>query len=277
MKKSNWKIGLTISVAFMMAFYFSNQTDTTLSKIEDDFSVYAIQTSASNVYFIETGGKKILIDVGDKSKRKSIEKELDKIGVSISEIDFAIATHGHGDHVSNGKYFQETYDLEIWGGAGDELLFKEGKRDDLCPTGLFAKIYKRFSSGKYPAFTPNKLVGEVIDLQQFGINGQVMPLPGHTEGSLIIQIENKLFVGDLIRGGLFKKSKPTLHYYICDVDENTQHIKMLLDKFDQCDEWFLGHYGSLKRADLVKYVAKQTTSKSAFNEDIPNKLATFLP
>ena len=242
MKNTIWKISLGLAVVLMISFYTYENTTTTLSSaINENFAVHTIKTSASNVYLVQTGDKKILIDVGDKSKRKSIEKALDEMGVPLSDIEFVIVTHGHGDHVSNGKHFQETYNLEIWGGAGDESLFKQGERDELCPTSLIARFFKLISSGKYPGFTPNKLISEVVDLNQFGINGMIMPLPGHTQGSLIIQIENKLFVGDLIRGGIFKKNKPTLHFYICDVEENTQHIKMLLEKFEQCDEWFLGH------------------------------------
>ena len=273
----NWKTGLSISFLLLGVLYWNNLISTSYTTSTDDFSIYTIKTSVSNVHLVQVSGKKILIDVGDKSKRKSIEKELAKIGYSISDIDFAVATHGHGDHVSNGKYFQENYNLEIWGGAGDEALFTNGRRDDLCPTGFLARIFKWVSSGKYQGFTPNKLVNEPIDLQPLGINGMVMPLPGHTEGSLIIQIENKLFVGDLIRGGFFKNSKPTLHYFICDIEQNNEHIEMLLKKFDQCDEWFLGHYGSLKRADLEKYVAKKAKNKTAFVDNYKYNFATFLP
>lgn len=53
--------------------------------------------STGNCTYIETGDHKILIDAG--ISKKSIDIELEKIGVSFSEIDTLLITHEHEDHI----------------------------------------------------------------------------------------------------------------------------------------------------------------------------------
>lgn len=53
--------------------------------------------STGNCAYVETGDHKILIDAG--ISKKMIDFELDKIGVSFSDIDTLLITHEHEDHI----------------------------------------------------------------------------------------------------------------------------------------------------------------------------------
>ena len=55
--------------------------------------------STGNCTYVETFDHKILIDAG--ISRKTIENELNNIGVSFMEIDTLLITHEHDDHIKS--------------------------------------------------------------------------------------------------------------------------------------------------------------------------------
>ena len=61
------------------------------------------------------------------------------------------------------------------------------------------------------------------------IPGAIVPLPGHTPGSLVVTIAGAAFVGDLFRGGIVG-SPAEVHFYMCDLDDNHRDVRTLLDR-----------------------------------------------
>ena len=59
--------------------------------------------STGNCTYIETGGLKILIDLG--KTKQYIETKLKEIGVNAKDIDYVFLTHTHNDHTSALKTF----------------------------------------------------------------------------------------------------------------------------------------------------------------------------
>jgi phosphoribosyl 1,2-cyclic phosphodiesterase len=68
--------------------------------------------SKGNSYFIRTGDKKILVDVGISGKR--IIEKLSEIGYSILDIDYIFITHEHSDHVKGLKTLIKKYDIPVF-------------------------------------------------------------------------------------------------------------------------------------------------------------------
>ncbi|MEO1256301.1 MAG: MBL fold metallo-hydrolase [Bacteroidota bacterium] len=173
----------------------------------------------------------------------------------MEDIEMMIATHAHHDHGGNGRYFQEQYGIKVIGGKGDLALFEAGINDELCPTNAFTRFLKSIMDDHFEPYQPDILVDSIYNLSEFGIDGTIYPMAGHTEGSLAIKIADQLFVGDVIRGKPLSNNKPARHYFLCDLDKNVENIKYLLS-LEECEQWYTGHFGELKRADVVDFVGK---------------------
>lgn len=68
--------------------------------------------SAGNCSFIETGGKKILVDVGYSLKK--IEEKLESINQNINDINAIFITHDHSDHIKAFGTISRKYNIPLY-------------------------------------------------------------------------------------------------------------------------------------------------------------------
>jgi glyoxylase-like metal-dependent hydrolase (beta-lactamase superfamily II) len=145
----------------------------------------------SNTYVLTLKGsrKSILIDPGldlEAIRQRIEEMDIQPVGI--------VATHGHFDHIGSVAFLQAKYnipyylhELDVKISKAANFFLKMVKLDIRIETPVPDRLFK----GK------NERVG--IDDFEF----DVYNLPGHTEGSCVIQFENSLFSGDLVyREGL---------------------------------------------------------------------------
>lgn len=78
--------------------------------------------SKGNTTYIECGGTKILIDMGNTCKY--VVNKLKGIGIEAEEIDAIFITHTHVDHVKGLKVFLKKYNTKVY--------FTEKMQDELC-------------------------------------------------------------------------------------------------------------------------------------------------
>jgi glyoxylase-like metal-dependent hydrolase (beta-lactamase superfamily II) len=130
--------------------------------------------------------------------------------------------------------------------------------DELIPMNLTARLLRPFISGDYPPFTADIPVreGAPLDLKPAaGIDGQVLAMPGHTPGSVVLVLANHTaFVGDLMMGGplggLFRPQDPQESYFHADRARNRRNIAQLLAL--GVETFYLGHGGPVSRKDVAK-------------------------
>src|SRR5690606_31591088 len=102
------------------------------------------------------------------------------------------------------------------------------------------------------AFQPDIIIDSAFDMQKIGIQGQILPVPGHTPGSLVTVIGNSAFVGDLIRGGIINNNEPAAHFIMCDLVGNQRDIDKLL-QLENIRYWYPGHFGPLNTEAVKKF------------------------
>ena len=127
-----------------------------------------------------------------------------------------------------------------------------GHDDDLKPTGFAGAILEPLITTIYPELTPDAVVrpNEELDLAQWGIDGKVIAMPGHTPGSVVVLLSNHTaFVGDMIAGGLISPHSPREHLYQADPAQNRKNLQRLLDL--GVERFYLGHGGPVTRADVA--------------------------
>lgn len=220
--------------------------------------VAKITQKFANIYIVESNNKRLLIDAGNPHKAEKIVEKLKRLGISPPDIDYLILTHAHPDHAGNAAYFQKTFGTKLIAGKGDlELIQNKGSDSLLCPTGITGKIVKStIAKKRYLPFTPDILLDKPFDLQKLGITGEIIPMSGHTSGSLVIKISNAVFVGDIIRGKTFNKEKPTRHIFVCDFENNLKNIQTI-SNLKGIEYWYPGHGGPMKQKDVLTFIEKE--------------------
>jgi glyoxylase-like metal-dependent hydrolase (beta-lactamase superfamily II) len=211
--------------------------------------------ASANVYVVEQNGKRLMIDAGNPGDEAEYERILRQHGIEPGSIDYLLLTHGHGDHAGTAAWFQKTHGATVIGGRGDqELIDRGGRSSELCPTSLLARAIRWSRSGVvYPRFVLDRPLDGPLDLAELGMAGLVLPWPGHTPGSLIAVFGSHVFVGDLIRGGLLAPERPATHFFMCDLDENRERIRSLLERRELL-HWHPGHFGPLEAEAVRAYL-----------------------
>lgn len=128
----------------------------------------------TNCYVVHEEGHAIVIDPGDEGKR--IKRFLQKQEL---ELDMILLTHGHGDHSAPVDYLYDSYSVPIYLHEGDK-----------------AYALNAMLEGSYVIKAPYKAFSN--NLQWLSHSITIQNLKGHSEGSVLIQLEDYYFSGDIL-------------------------------------------------------------------------------
>ena len=118
------------------------------------------------------------------------------------DVRLIVLTHGHLDHVQNAAFLAERLGAPIAMHRADAALLEDNDQQPLqahCRLGKFLLGLSRkgFRDTLLPPFHPDLFLEDGDDLSPFGVQAQVVALPGHTAGSIGLKTEDgALLVGD---------------------------------------------------------------------------------
>lgn len=224
-----------------------------VGRAPDGAPIVRIPLRLSNVHLIKSDPP-VLVDSGTIGDMEDLTQALGEHGVRVRELGAVIVTHAHGDHAGLALALRDASHAKVFLGAGDVAQARAGENDPLRPTGLGAALLKPFITKIFPSFAPDVVVSQPVDLGPYGVDGQVVEMPGHTAGSLVVVLSNRAaFVGDMIAGGAlggaFFPTDPTEHLYHADRARNRANIEALLRQ--GIETFYLGHGGPVTRADVI--------------------------
>lgn len=155
-----------------------------------------------NCYLIKTDIGYFLIDTGSSNKRTYLEKELESAGCRPGNLNLIVLTHGDFDHTGNAANLCKKFGVKIAMHYDDSGMVERGdmfwnrKKSNIF-IGMMARIFSGF--GKAERFTPDLYIDEKYDLSEYGLDANVLYLPGHSKGSIgILTADGDLFCGDLL-------------------------------------------------------------------------------
>lgn len=160
-------------------------------------SIKRIKGGTDNCYIVAEGNKAILIDTASKANLDMVISECDKY-----EMKLIVLTHVHFDHAENAAELSRRYGIPVAIHKMDEELFESYDKQPLKPYGLVGLVVLGLSLKvlkNTKVERPENLiyVADGEDLSSYGINAKIIELPGHTRGSIGIDVDEKhLFVGD---------------------------------------------------------------------------------
>lgn len=154
-------------------------------KLQDN--IYLLDSSKGSYVYLIKGAETVLIDTGLQFKRKGILKEIESLGVELSDIKHILITHHDIDHIGNLFLLQQLTGAKVWASREDIPIIK-GDVD----RSSFKKYLKYILKVKVPEHIYPYIPGESVS----GI--EIIPTPGHTPGHVCLLYQDVLFLGDLI-------------------------------------------------------------------------------
>ena len=174
--------------------------------------IIPVHMGSTNAYVVTNGGRAILIDAGMKKKEKKVIGALGHMHMSPEDIQLIVLTHTHYDHCGSLKALQAITKAKVLVHKAEAGCLEQGYCEFPKGTMWFSKILsvigRAFAKklGEYAPVSPDIMISQRFDLQEYGIDGYILPTPGHTAGSLSVVIEgNHAIVGDTLFN-IFKNS-----------------------------------------------------------------------
>ena len=158
-----------------------------------------IKGGTDNCYLVTDGGKAILVDTASKQNLDQVTAECDKY-----DIQLIVLTHVHFDHAENAAELSRRYGVPVAVHRKDEELFESFDRQPLKSSGPVGRVVLGLSLKvlrNTRVERPEHLiyVKDGDDLATYRFDAKVIELPGHTLGSIGVDVEGKyLLVGDAL-------------------------------------------------------------------------------
>ncbi|MDQ0871431.1 hydroxyacylglutathione hydrolase [Paenibacillus sp. V4I3] len=203
----------------------------------------------------------ILIDAGLPGSENKIKKALAKERLTFKDIKLIVVTHAHVDHAGSAAVIRELSGAPILAHEGDAKHFNRETPMTFCPTGWFGRLFIKtpLMLEPYIGFEPDILLTkhDVIDLERYGVPGMVKHTPGHTVGSVSIELaSNEALVGDLVAsgillGGIVRTNRAIRPPFEDDPHTVARELTRLLDS--GIEKFYMGHGGPLKASEIQRH------------------------
>lgn len=206
----------------------------------------------------------VLVDAGLPGTEKKVHTALKRNGLDLEDIKLIIVTHAHVDHAGNAARMRQLTRAPILAHVGDLPYYLRERAMTFCATGIFGKLFLQtgLMYEPYDQFMPDILLrdGECISLREWGIEGTAQHTPGHTAGSITVQLaRHHMFVGDLLAsgvalGGIACTGRPKRPPFEDDPVMVATQLRRLLDVGGQA--FYLGHGGPLSARQVERHVRR---------------------
>lgn len=224
-------------------------TSHSVTALADGIIVHTFRRDYTNAHVVSRGEAFFMVDSGLEANAPALADDLRREGFEPARLRAIVLTHGHADHAGGAAWFRQHFGTRVIAGEADVPVLAAGANDHLCPTSDRAR--DRVAADQAARFTPlapDVTVGTEVALEGLvGIAGTVVPLPGHTPGSLVVTIPGAALVGDLFRGAI-AGSSAEVHFYMCDLEDNRADVRVLLERLaPTASRFFPGHFGPVSR------------------------------
>ena len=186
-----------------------------------------IKCKTDNCYLVTEGGNAVLVDTGSSICYEKVIEECSRYNMRL-----IVLTHVHFDHAENAAKLAERFDIPVAYHQADEELFESFDKQPLMSYGLVGKVVlgsslKVLRNTKVVKPSKTLYIKDGDDLSSYGIDAKIIGLPGHTNGSVGVDVEGTdLIVGDALDNWI---TPATGHLYtnLEDLKNSAEKIKAL--------------------------------------------------
>ncbi len=186
--------------------------------------VHRLVSGNVNCYIVTNRDKAILIDTGRKKYREKILEKCKEYHVSL-----IVLTHGHMDHCQNAAYLANDLHIPVAMNEKDINMIPDNRKQRMSAKTFLGRIVlsvslSSFEKDTLDVFEPAIYLKNGDTLNEYGVDAKVVELPGHTNGSIGLEIEgDKLFVGDALMNMFY----PTVSMLYVDEQEMLSSAKYI--------------------------------------------------
>lgn len=208
-----------------------------------------------NAYLIVTPDGHFLIDTGSSNARNILLTALEEKGCTAKTLKSIILTHGDFDHTGNAANLQSVFGAKaiMHRDDSDMAILGDMFSNRKKPNFLVKMLVPTLSGfGKAERFVPDILITGRHELDDLGFPGEIIPIPGHSKGSIGVLLSG----GEFFCGDLFENlKKPTLN----SIMDNIEDCRNSLERFskEKITVIYPGHGKSFSFEEYAK-IAQQT-------------------
>jgi len=198
--------------------------------------IVAIRLGRTTAFLVQ-GKRPILIDCGAPGNGERIVNQLHGADVAPGDLALIVITHVHSDHVGSLSAIKVLSEAPVAVHALEAGALQTGRNAALVPNSLLARVVTPLLKLQkpLPSVEPELLIAGVFDLREYGVEGEILPTPGHTPGSISVVLQSgEAIIGDLVMGRLFRPRVPHVPMFASDVNEVRTSIRALLDRGVTC-------------------------------------------
>jgi len=170
-----------------------------------------IKCKTDNCYIVSSGDKAVLVDTASGEGYETVLAECSKY-----DLQLILLTHVHFDHAENAARLAKHFNIPVALHEADLELFESFNKQPLRSWGPVGGVVLGMSLKVLRNTTVEKpeniiFVKEGDSLASYGIDARILELPGHTNGSIGLDVEGKsLLAGDALDNWI---SPATGHLY----------------------------------------------------------------
>ena len=189
--------------------------------------IHQIKCGTDNCYIVADGENAVLVDTGSAAGLEKVIAECSKYKMKL-----IVLTHTHFDHAENAAALAEHFDIPVAVNEADVELFENYDAQPLKSYGIVGCIVLGLSLKvlrNTKVRRPEKLIfiKEGDSLKDYGIDAKIVEVPGHTKGSIAVDVEQKYFLaGDALDNWI----RPAVGHLFSDFDairQSAEKIKSL--------------------------------------------------
>lgn len=198
--------------------------------------IETITCGQSNVYLIHGDNAAVLIDTGTAKYKEKVLKCCRNANVRL-----IILTHGHFDHCQNAAYLARELNCAVGIAKEDVPQLENHQKHKVFGRGVWGNFYayasnRNIRSNEIEAMAPNIILEDGMSLAQYGLDGKIIKLAGHTKGSIgVLLSTGEFFVGDAMQNILF----PAAAWCYEDYEQSRESVALI--KIMDVKNIFYGH------------------------------------
>jgi len=180
--------------------------------------------------FAVFGEKTVIIDTGSPRDPVRLVRNFSIAGIDPRTISLIVLTHAHRDHTGNLETLRKLTDAPVLAHRAAAEVLRTGRAEAVAGRSTLGRLLSTFvpTARKEKPVDVDIEIDSETDLAPYGVDGHILPTPGHTRGSLSVILPGGVaIVGDLIMAFGFRHR---LADFAEDEEAMRNSLKLLLDR-----------------------------------------------